>query len=51
MDRDFRIAPGDALRTSADGAALLSFPWMQILVGGDAVVGLTPTAVLRALEG
>ena len=47
-DREFRIAPGEALRTSADGAALLTFPWMQILVGGDAVVGLTPSAVLSA---
>ena len=45
-DRDFRISPGETLRTSADGAALLTFPWMQILVGGDAVVGLTPSAVL-----
>jgi hypothetical protein len=46
--REFRIAPGEGLRTSADGAALLVFPWMQILVGGDAVVGLTPSAVLSA---
>ncbi len=45
-DRDFRISPGETLRTSADGAALLTFPWMQILVGGDAVVGLTPSTVL-----
>ena len=45
-DRDFRISPGESLRTSADGAVLLTFPWMQILVGGDAVVGLTPSAVL-----
>jgi hypothetical protein len=45
-DRDFRISPGESLRTSADGAALLTFPWMQILVGGDAVVGLTPSTVL-----
>ena len=45
-DRDFRISPGESLRTSADGAALLTFPWMQILVGGDAVVGLTPSTIL-----
>lgn len=45
-ERDFRISPGESLRTSADGAALLTFPWMQILVGGDAVVGLTPSAIL-----
>jgi hypothetical protein len=45
-DRDFRISPGESLRTSADGAALLTFPWMQILVGGGAVVGLTPSTIL-----
>ena len=37
-----------SLRTSADGAALLTFPWMQILVADDTVVGLTPSAVLSA---
>ena len=45
-DRDFRISPGESLRTSAGGSALLTFPWMHILVGGDAVVGLTPSTVL-----
>jgi hypothetical protein len=45
-ERDFRISPGETLRTSTEGAALLTFPWMQILVGGDAVVGLTPSTVL-----
>ena len=47
-DRDFRIAPGEVLRTSADGAALLTFPWMQIVVADDTVVGLTPSQVLSA---
>jgi hypothetical protein len=45
---DFRIAPGEAVRTSADGLAMLVFPWMQILVGGDTVLGLTPSVVLSA---
>jgi hypothetical protein len=48
VDREFRIAPGEGLRTSADGVALLTFPWMQILVSGNAVVGLTPSVVLSA---
>jgi hypothetical protein len=47
-DREFRIAPGEALRTSGDGAALLTFPWMHIVVAGDTVVGLTPSTVLSA---
>jgi hypothetical protein len=47
-DRDFRIAPGEGLRTSADGAALLTLPWMHIFVGEDTVMGLTPSAVLSA---
>jgi hypothetical protein len=47
-DREFRIAPGEVLRTSADGAALLTFPWMQIVVADDTVVGLTPSQVLSA---
>jgi hypothetical protein len=47
-DREFRIAPGEVLRTSADGAALLTFPWMQIVVANDTVVGLTPSQVLSA---
>jgi len=47
-DRDFRIAPGEVLRTSRDGAALLTFPWMQIVVADDTVVGLTPSTVLSA---
>ena len=41
-DREFRIAPGEVLRTSRDGAALLTFPWMHIVVADDTVVGLTP---------
>jgi hypothetical protein len=48
VDREFRISPGEALRTGADGIALLTFPWMQILVGGDAEVGITPSAILSA---
>jgi hypothetical protein len=48
VDREFRISPGEALRTSADGAALLTFPWMQIVVGGDAVVRITASTVLSA---
>jgi hypothetical protein len=47
-DRDFRIAPGEVLRTSGDGAALLTFPWMQIVVADDTIVGLTPSTVLSA---
>jgi hypothetical protein len=47
-DREFRIAPGESLRTSGDGAALLTFPWMQIVVADDTVVGLTPSSVLSA---
>jgi hypothetical protein len=47
-DREFRIAPGEALRTSADGAALLTFPWMHIVVADDTIVGLTPSSVLSA---
>jgi hypothetical protein len=48
VESDFGIAPGEGLRTSADGVAVLMFPWMQILVGGDSVVGLLPSAVLSA---
>jgi hypothetical protein len=47
-DREFRIAPGESLRTSGDGAALLTFPWMRIVVADDTVVGLTPSTVLSA---
>jgi len=47
-DREFRIAPGEGLRTSRDGAALLTFPWMHIVVADDTVVGLTPSTVLSA---
>ena len=47
-DREFRIAPGEGLRTSRDGAALLTFPWMHILVADDTAVGLTPSTVLSA---
>jgi hypothetical protein len=47
-ERDFRIAPGEVLRTSGDGAALLTFPWMHIVVADDTVVGLTPSSVLSA---
>jgi hypothetical protein len=47
-DRDFRIAPGEVLRTSGDGAALLTFPWMHIVVADDTIVGLTPSTVLSA---
>jgi hypothetical protein len=47
-DREFRIAPGESLRTSRDGAALLTFPWMHIVVADDTVVRLTPSAVLSA---
>jgi hypothetical protein len=45
---DFRIAPGESLRTSPDGLAMLMFPWMEILVGGDSVLGITPSIVLSA---
>jgi hypothetical protein len=45
-DREFRIAPGEGLRTSGDGAALLTFPWMHIVVADDTVVGLMPSTVL-----
>jgi hypothetical protein len=48
MDREFRIAPGDGLRTSPDGVAVVTFPWMHIVVGGGSVVSLTPSAVLSA---
>jgi hypothetical protein len=47
-DRDFRIAPGEVLRTSGDGAALLTFPWMHFVVADDTIVGLTPSSVLSA---
>ena len=47
-DREFRIAPGESLRTSGGGAALLTFPWMHIVVADDTVVGLTPSSVLSA---
>jgi hypothetical protein len=47
-DREFRIAPGEGLRTSSDGAALLTFPWMHIIVADDTVVRLTPSSVLSA---
>jgi len=47
-DREFRIAAGEILRTSRDGAALLTFPWMHIVVADDTVVGLTPSTVLSA---
>jgi hypothetical protein len=46
--REFRIAPGEVLRTSRDGAALLTFPWMHIVVADDTIVGLTPSTVLSA---
>ncbi len=45
---DFKIAPGEKLRTSGDGLALITLPWMEILIGGDAAVGLTPSTVLSA---
>jgi len=45
---DFRIGPGEALRTGRDSLALLTLPWMQILVGGDAVLALPPKRVLSA---
>jgi len=48
VDREFRIAPGEALRTSRDGAALVTLPWMHIVVADDTVVGLTPSSVLAA---
>lgn len=48
VDGEFRISPGEGLRTSPDGVALLILPWMQILIGGDAIFGLTPSVVLSA---
>jgi hypothetical protein len=48
VDREFKIAPGEGLRTSADGVAVMTFPWMHIVVGGGSVVGLTPSTVLSA---
>ena len=50
-DREFRIAPGESLRTSGEGAALLMFPWMHIVVADDTVVGLTPSTVLSVSLG
>jgi hypothetical protein len=48
---EFRLAPGESLRTGADALALVMFPWMQILIAGDSVVGLNPSTVLSfALE-
>jgi len=49
---DFRLAPGESLRTGTDALALVTLPWMQIEIGGDSTVGLTPSTVLSiALEG
>ena len=42
----FRIAPGDQVRTGKDGLAVLTLPWMQILVGRDTVVSLPAGRVL-----
>jgi hypothetical protein len=42
----FRIAPGERVRTGRDGLAVLSLPWMQILVGRDTVVSLPSGRVL-----
>jgi hypothetical protein len=45
-NEEFRIAPGEALRTSPDGVALVTLPWMHIVVGNGTTVGLTPSTVL-----
>lgn len=45
----FRMAPGERLRTGAEGLAVLRLPWMEIVIGGDALVALPPTAVLSTL--
>jgi len=43
---EFRLAPGESLRTEPDTLALVTFPWMQILIAGDSEVGLNPSTVL-----
>jgi hypothetical protein len=45
---NFKVSPGDALRTDGDGLALLAFPWMSILIGSDTEVSLLPSVVLSA---
>jgi hypothetical protein len=42
----FRMAPGDHVRTGEDGLAVLTLPWMQILVGRDSAVSLASGRVL-----
>jgi hypothetical protein len=42
----FRIAPGDQVRTGKDGLAVLTLPWMQILIGRDTVMSLPSGRVL-----
>ncbi|HUG54690.1 MAG TPA: hypothetical protein VMR21_13870 [Vicinamibacteria bacterium] len=42
----FGLAPGERVRTGRDGLALMSLPWMEILVGNDSVVALAPSIVL-----
>jgi hypothetical protein len=45
----FPMAPGERLRTGAEGLAVLRLPWMEIVIGGDSLVALPPTAVLSTL--
>jgi hypothetical protein len=42
----FRMAPGERVRTGRDALALLTLPWMEILVGDESVVALAPSVVL-----
>jgi hypothetical protein len=45
---EFRLAPGESVRTAGDGLAWILLPWMRILIGSDSIVGLTPSTVLSA---
>jgi len=42
----FPLAPGERVRTGKDGLAVLSLPWMQILVGRDSEIELPAGRVL-----
>ena len=42
----FRMAPGEGVRTGRDGLAVLTLPWMQIVVGRDSAVSLPSGRVL-----